>query len=600
MAEESENATELSVQGESLQRLYSYYVQDRFLVNRRYQRKLVWAVEEKERLIDSVLKRLPIPLILLAESSYDSVSRFEVIDGLQRLNALFSFIENEFPVDGYYFDLETLADTKYLKDGETLHQKEPVLARASCRDFANYQLPVSTYRSASESSVDEVFRRINSSGKHLSSQEIRQAGSTADIARLVRRISAAIRGDASFTDYVQLQNMPKISITNHDLGYGIYDANIFWVKQGILSREAVRESRDEELVLDILLDLILEPLASSGTEYRNAAYGDERGNASTSIKTVRTRLITIGEAEVERRFMVTLDLLKETFDQANAPFSLWTMTQQNPRGVPRHFHALFIALAHLTLQENLSPKSLQELSESLKGFWDKDLSVPGGGNWGSERKTSLINAVKGHLRQHFTPTTDTHKVHLQQQAIQFESTLRMALTEESLFELKQGFCRVNAAATFDERSFDKVLRTASAMANSQPGKRGLIFIGVADDKGDAEAIERFHGVRAHQVDRFYVTGTQHELTAIGRSPDEHFRWLIERITNSKLQNSFANSLASTLTPFRYKDYLLWKLEPIAEKSPVTFDEKFYDRQGPMTVEVSDPMAVVELVRRFPG
>ena len=40
-------ATELSVQGESLQRLYSQYKQGRFLINRRYQRKLVWAVEEK-------------------------------------------------------------------------------------------------------------------------------------------------------------------------------------------------------------------------------------------------------------------------------------------------------------------------------------------------------------------------------------------------------------------------------------------------------------------------------------------------------------------------------------------------------------------------
>ena len=91
-------ATELSVQGESLQRLYSQYKQGRFLVNRRYQRKLVWAVEEKARLIDSVIKRLPIPLILLAESPFEGATKLEVIDGLQRLNAIFSFIENEYAV----------------------------------------------------------------------------------------------------------------------------------------------------------------------------------------------------------------------------------------------------------------------------------------------------------------------------------------------------------------------------------------------------------------------------------------------------------------------------------------------------------------------
>jgi len=33
-------------------------------------------------------------------------------------------------------------------------------------------------------------------------------------------------------------------------------------------------------------------------------------------------------------------------------------------------------------------------------------------------------------------------------------------------------------------------------------------------------------------------------------------------------------------------------------NPVAFDGRFYERQGPETVEVSNPQAVVELVRRF--
>jgi hypothetical protein len=592
------SSTELSVQGESLQRLYSQYIQGRFLVNRRYQRKLVWSVEEKAKLIDSVIKRLPIPLILLAESSYEGVPRLEVIDGLQRLNAIFSFMTNEFSVDGEYFDLETLADTKYLKDQGKLVQKGPILDRAVCRELSNYLLPVSTYRSATESSVDEVFRRINSSGRYLSLQEIRQAGATVEIAQLVRRISAAIRGDASLTDYVRLQDMPKISITNRELNYGIYDANIFWVKQGILSRDAVRESRDEELVLDILLDIVLKPLASSGSEYRNSAYGDDRGPAATSAATVAARLATIGPAEVEGRFMSTLDLLTETLAVACAPYATWTVTQQNPRGVPRHFHALFVAVEQLIHEENLVPKSKEKLATALKGFWDKDLSIPGGGNWGGDRKTDLINSVKGHLRASFKATNDQHRLQLQQHAIRFESTLKMALTEESLFDLKQGFCRVNKPGRFDDASFDKILCTASAMANTRPPAKAVIFIGVADDAADAKAVERFSGVKAHELDGFYISGTQHELDALGRSIDEHFRWLIDRIKASSLDRSFAESLARTLSPFRYNDYLLWKLEPASMANPVAFDGRFYERQGPETVEVSNPQAVVELVRRF--
>lgn len=218
MAQES---TDLTVQGESLQQLYHEYIQGTFLANRRYQRKLVWDVSEKENLIDSVARKLPIPLVLVAEVPEESERRLEIIDGLQRLNAIFSFLENEYSYNGKYFDLETLADTKYLLDGGHLEQKQPALDRETCLRIANYQLPVSTYRSATEESVDDVFRRINSSGRKLSLQEIRQAGNTSELATVVRRISASVRGDASLADSVNLRDMPKISITNKDLGYGI-------------------------------------------------------------------------------------------------------------------------------------------------------------------------------------------------------------------------------------------------------------------------------------------------------------------------------------------------------------------------------------------
>jgi hypothetical protein len=121
----------------------------------------------------------------------------------------------------------------------------------------------------------------------------------------------------------------------------------------------------------------------------------------------------------------------------------------------------------------------------------------------------------------------------------------------------------------------------------------------ADDESDAAAIKRYSGVEAHKVDNFFVTGTQHELDKLGRNVDEHFRWLLEKVKNSKLEQSFAQELAGTLSPFRYQDRLIWKLEPEKRSSPVTYDGKFFDRIGPRTEEVADATALVELIRRFP-
>ena len=52
--------------GVSVQEIYRRYRENQIIVNRKYQRKLVWSEEEKARLIDSILKGYPIPLILVS------------------------------------------------------------------------------------------------------------------------------------------------------------------------------------------------------------------------------------------------------------------------------------------------------------------------------------------------------------------------------------------------------------------------------------------------------------------------------------------------------------------------------------------------------
>ena len=101
--------------GMSVQEAYKEYRSGNFRVNRRYQRKLVWTVTEKEALIDSIVRGYPIPLILLAFTARsDGTRSFEILDGMQRLNAVFGFIENQFGLAGKYFDVEQLARAKQL------------------------------------------------------------------------------------------------------------------------------------------------------------------------------------------------------------------------------------------------------------------------------------------------------------------------------------------------------------------------------------------------------------------------------------------------------------------------------------------------------
>jgi Protein of unknown function DUF262 len=86
--------------------MYTWFAENRLQVNRRYQRKLVWTLEEKQRLIESILKKFPVPAILIAERE-NIPGTYEIIDGLQRLHAIMSFIEQGFPtLEGNHFNLE--------------------------------------------------------------------------------------------------------------------------------------------------------------------------------------------------------------------------------------------------------------------------------------------------------------------------------------------------------------------------------------------------------------------------------------------------------------------------------------------------------------
>jgi Protein of unknown function DUF262 len=62
-----------------------------------YQRRLVWDEKKKSRFIESLLMNIPIPPIFLYETD---LSRYEVMDGQQSLNAIIEFYENELRLKG--------------------------------------------------------------------------------------------------------------------------------------------------------------------------------------------------------------------------------------------------------------------------------------------------------------------------------------------------------------------------------------------------------------------------------------------------------------------------------------------------------------------
>ena len=209
---------ELIIQGTHVQTIYADFIKKRLLVNRNYQRKLVWTIEEKRNFIDTLSQSLPIPLFLLAETIFEGQKKLEIIDGMQRFDAIFSFIEQKYGLKDGFFDLSVMTDSQAKLENGELEQKYPLLDKEFCRNIVNYLIPISKSTSLDDRKIEETFRRINSNGRHLSNQELRHAGTLGAFPSLVRILATEIRKDIS-ADILNLNEMSKISITQRRLGY---------------------------------------------------------------------------------------------------------------------------------------------------------------------------------------------------------------------------------------------------------------------------------------------------------------------------------------------------------------------------------------------
>ena len=124
-----------------------------------FQRNYVYDEKNASKLIESILLNIPIPSIFLSENKDYTC---DVIDGVQRLTAIYKFINNEYKL----IDLEYRSDLNG-KEWKNLEDTDK-------RKIKRYSLNLNIFSSdCSEDLKFEIFSRLNQGSVKLNGQELR-------------------------------------------------------------------------------------------------------------------------------------------------------------------------------------------------------------------------------------------------------------------------------------------------------------------------------------------------------------------------------------------------------------------------------------------
>ena len=193
-----------------------------------YQRKPVWALRQKSKLVESILLKFPVPELVIDETTdAEGNTAFAIVDGQQRIRAILQFLgldtdptEREFND----FGLEYVDARSPLKD-KTFSE----LADEEKKALFGYKLAIRSLYNPTDAEVREMFIRLNAYLTKLNDQELRNATYSGPFIELVSDLAD----------------------------------DKYWTENGIFSPANIRRMKDVQFVSELFIGVIHGPQAGS-------------------------------------------------------------------------------------------------------------------------------------------------------------------------------------------------------------------------------------------------------------------------------------------------------------------------------------------------
>jgi hypothetical protein len=186
--------------------------QGQLILAAEFQRNSVWPRSAKAYLIDTIINDRPIPLLFFQRVSSAQTGRpgYSVIDGQQRLRAIFEFLDDRFRL------------SQSDKKSNYYNKKFSELPHAVREAIESYDLAILELTGYGDADIKDIFVRMNKYVVKLSPQELRHA-----------------KAEGKFSEFVER--------------LGRWD---FWREQKVISAQQIKRMRAVEFVAELAILLI--------------------------------------------------------------------------------------------------------------------------------------------------------------------------------------------------------------------------------------------------------------------------------------------------------------------------------------------------------
>ncbi len=267
---------------------------------------------QKCYLVESILKRLPIPEIYIQQvTSAEGTTNYKIVDGQQRIRTVLQFIGSEQDVEEQAFNKFAL--DKLQPNSDWYNRTFADLSVEEKKRFYGYKFVVRYLNTDDDEQVRDMFRRLNKFLTPLNAQELRNATYTGPFVSFVLKLAD----------------------------------DEYWAENRIVTPAQIRRMGDVEFISELTIGVL------HGSQGGSAAIVDEYYEQYEDFEDEFP-----DQRKAEKGFEETLNVIQELFPDIKG--TRW--------GNKTDFYSLFVVIAAFLKSQKIQHQRLSGLRKMLDKF----------------------------------------------------------------------------------------------------------------------------------------------------------------------------------------------------------------------------------------